>query len=88
MRRVQMFVAAVFVLSLPFVSAPALAERDCPGGVCKCAGTDDCKKLDMSGQCNGPITCGAQGQQCRCPSKAKATTNSIIQKKPVDKKSQ
>lgn len=86
MRHARMF-AAIIVLLLPFGVTGALAERPCPGGTCKCAGTPDCKKLDMSGQCNGPITCGSPGEPCSCVSKFKATTNTL-QKKPVSKSQQ
>ena len=54
MRRKQVFVAIIFLL-FPFVATSAPAERDCPGGQCKCSSTEDCKNLEMSGQCNGPI---------------------------------
>ena len=84
MRRKQVFVAIIFLL-FPFVATSAPAERDCPGGQCKCSSTEDCKNLEMSGQCNGPIQCGDPHEQCSCVSKLKATTNSTTLKKPVNK---
>jgi hypothetical protein len=84
MRRMQKFVIAILLLS-PLIATSALAERDCPGGVCKCSGVPDCKNLDMSGQCSGPVQCGDPREQCSCVSKLKTTANSITQKKPVNK---
>jgi len=84
MRHLQISLAVILLL-FAFAAKPAIAERPCPGGVCKCAGTADCVQLTKSGQCNGPISCGSPGEQCGCVSKFKATTTSTIQKKPVSK---
>ena len=86
MRHLQISLAVILLL-FAFGAKPAMAERPCPGGTCKCAGanTADCEQLNKSGQCNGPITCGHPGEQCGCVSKFKATTTSTIQKKPVSK---
>jgi hypothetical protein len=84
MSRMQILVVAIFLL-FPFLVTSALAERNCSDGTCKCLGVPDCKNLDMSGKCSGPIQCGHPGEPCSCVSKSKATTNSIAPEKPVNK---
>jgi hypothetical protein len=85
MHRLRLVAVAVLLFA-PLAATPATAERDCPGGVCKCSGVPDCKHLETSGQCGGPIQCGDPREQCGCVAKAgKGLTNSINQKQPVSK---
>jgi hypothetical protein len=82
---------ATLSLSLAsFASTPLLADVACGAGQAAkchtCSGTIDCKALEMSGTCNGPVTCGKPGDPCGCVAKLKAiNTNSLGQSKPLSK---
>jgi hypothetical protein len=67
------------------VMTPALAEIDCDHGALCCYGDAGCKKLEMSGQCNGPITCGSPGKPCGCVAKAQIRGSTIKAKQPLGK---
>jgi hypothetical protein len=78
--------AITLLLFAGLMTTPVLAEINCGQGALCCSGTESCKKLEMSGTCNGPITCSGPGQPCGCVAKFKgAATNSLNQKKPLSK---
>jgi hypothetical protein len=78
----------VILLALLASPVPTLADVNCGTGAgarCHCSGTAQCKDLEMSGSCNGPITCGGPSEPCSCVAKAKAATSTIKVKPPVGK---
>jgi hypothetical protein len=79
------FIVVALLLATPL---PALADINCGTGAgarCKCSGTAQCKDLEMSGACNGPITCGGPSEPCSCVAKAKAANSTIKIKPPLGK---
>jgi len=78
----KFIIVALLLLATP---VPAFADVNCKDGVCHCSGTDQCKVLEMSGSCNGPITCHAPPQPCDCVAKAKVSNSTIKLKQPLGK---
>jgi hypothetical protein len=78
-------VVALLLLASP---VPAPADVNCGTGAgarCHCSGTEQCKQLEMSGSCNGPITCGGPSEPCSCVAKANAVNSTIKAKQPLGK---
>jgi len=87
MRRSLLLLGGLFLWSVMFTPTPVLADINCGAAKCQtCSGTEECKALEKSGRCNGPITCGHPGEPCTCVVSIKGTnTNSLDQKKPLGK---
>jgi hypothetical protein len=88
MRRALLLAASALlasaVITMTFVSADTV---NCGAAKCQtCGSADECKALEKSGRCNGPITCGGPNEPCACVVSLKGTNKkSINQKKPSSK---
>jgi hypothetical protein len=87
MRRSLLLVGSLFMWSAGVTLTPVVAEINCGAAKCQtCSSVDECKALETSGRCNGPITCGAPGEPCTCVVSFKGmNANSLKQKKPLGK---